>query len=252
MNSYTALIVDDEEHSRKLLSGYLTKYCPNIEVRETVDTVERALECICLKQPQLVFLDISLMDMNAFDLLEKIGNIQFEIVFITAYDNYAIRAIKYSAVDYLLKPISIEELILAVEKACNRIDEKSTAYHYRYLSRNLLNLHELPRIALPTLQGYLFIKTDSIIRCAAAGSYTHFFFTDREPILISKGLKEYDALLQGDTFLRVHNSHLINLTHVKEYHKGKVAYVVMSDGVSVAISVRKKDVFLKRIEHLKA
>ncbi len=132
------------------------------------------------------------------------------------------------------------------------MNEKSTLNHFKYFTENLKQKDQINKIALPTLEGYIFVETNHIVRCLASGSYTEFFFTNRKPILVSKGLKEYEELLEGSHFIRVHHSHLINLQHVSEYHKGKSSYITMSDSSSVEVSVRKRDEFLERLQDLKA
>ncbi len=252
MTKYNTIIIDDESHSREILTDYIKKYCLDIEIMDTAKNVSEAYEKIITLKPQLVFLDISLLDENAFDLLAKFNEINFEIIFITAYNDYAIKAIKFSAIDYLLKPINIEQLVNAVSKAIKRMNEKSTLNHFKYFAENLKQKDQINKIALPTLEGYIFVETNHIVRCLASGSYTEFFFTNRKPILVSKGLKEYEELLEGSHFIRVHHSHLINLQHVSEYHKGKSSYITMSDSSSVEVSVRKRDEFLERLQDLKA
>jgi len=252
MSEYHTIIVDDEEHSQKLLTSYVERYCTELQIIGKAKDVSEAFEKITKLMPKLVFLDIALVENTAFDLLRKFDSIDFEIIFITAYDSYAINAIKFSAVDYLLKPINIEHLTMAVKKACKRIDEKSTQDYFKFFSENLKAKELLAKIALPTSKGYVFVKTNEIIRCQASGSYTEFFFLRRKPILVSKGLKEYDELLAGDAFIRVHNSHLINMDHVAEYHKGKASYILMADKSSVEVSVRKREEFLERLKRIKA
>jgi two-component system LytT family response regulator len=246
-----ALIIDDELHSRELLSGYLIKYCPDIQVMDNAGSVEEAYEKILNIKPQLIFLDIALLNKNAFELLEKFREINFEIIFVTAYNDFAIKAIKFSAVDYLLKPIDIEQLVNAVQKALEHIEDKQTIRHFKFLSENIRQKDPIRKIALPTLEGFIFVEIDSIIRCEADGSYTKFFFHARKPILVSKGLKEYEELLEGHHFTRVHHSHLINLKHVSEYHKGKSSHILMDDQSTVEVSVRKRDEFLEQLEKLK-
>lgn len=252
MNKYKSLIIDDEAHSRELLSQYIEKYCLEIEIIDFAKNVTEGYEKIITLKPQLVFLDIALLDKNAFDLLGKFNEIDFEIIFITAYNDFAIKAIKFSAIDYLLKPINIEQLVNAVKKATKRIDEKSTLNHFRYFAENLKQKEHINKIALPTLEGFIFVETNNIVRCLASGSYTEFHFNNRKPILVSKGLKDYEELLEGNHFIRVHHSHLINLNHVSEYHKGKSSYITMSDGSSVEVSVRKREEFLEKLQDLKA
>ncbi|MEN9281074.1 MAG: hypothetical protein RL594_9 [Bacteroidota bacterium] len=252
MNTYTALLVDDESHGRRLLQKYISTYCHEIQVLGEARTVQDAYEKIVSLKPQIIFLDIALINETAFDLLAKFEQIPFEIIFITAYNDFAIRAIKLSAVDYLLKPVDIEQLVNAVQKAIARIEDKGTLRHFRFLMENLRHRDPLHKVALPTQEGYVFVEISRIIRCEAAGSYTQFYFSDRKPIVVSKGLKEYEDLLENHHFIRVHHSHLVQLNHVAAYHKGKASYVTMSDGTSVEVSLRKRDEFLHRLSQLRA
>jgi two-component system LytT family response regulator len=252
MSTYTALLVDDEAHGRRLLQKYLSTYCHEIDVLDEARTVQEAYEKIVSLKPQIIFLDIALMNESAFDLLAKFEQIPFEIIFITAYNDFAIRAIKLSAVDYLLKPVDIEQLVNAVQKAIARIDEKGTMRHFRFLMENLKQRESIHKVALPTQEGYVFVEISQIIRCEAAGSYTEFHFANRKPIVVSKGLKEYEDLLEHHHFIRIHHSHLIQLNHVSAYHKGKASYVTMADGSSVEVSIRKRDEFLMRLNELRA
>jgi two-component system LytT family response regulator len=249
---YKTIIVDDESHSRELMHSYLSKYCDEIEVSAIAKNVDDAYEKIITHKPQIVFLDIALLDSDAFDLLAKFNTVNFEIIFITAYNDFAIKAIKLSAIDYLLKPVNIESLVNAVHKAIARIDEKTTINRFRFFAENMKTKEQLVKIALPTLEGYVFVEVDQIVRCHAAGSYTEFFFLNRKSILVSKGLKEYEELLAGHHFVRVHHSHLVNLNLVSEYHKGKLSYIIMADKSSVEVSVRKKDEFLEKLQNLRA
>jgi two-component system LytT family response regulator len=249
MNKYPSLIVEDEIHSRELLHDYLTRYCPDVDILAMAKNVEDAYEQILIQKPCLVFLDISLLDQDAFELLAKFEQISFEIIFITAYNDFAIKAIKVSAIDYLLKPINIEQLVNAVNRAVKRIRERSSLDHLNFFDENIKRPGELSRIALPTLTGFVLVETKDIVRCKAEGSYTGFYFVNRKPIMVSRGLKEFDELLSGHHFIRVHNSHLINLKHVSEYHKGKLSYIIMADGSEVEVSVRKRDEFLDRLQN---
>ncbi|PCJ64320.1 MAG: DNA-binding response regulator [Bacteroidetes bacterium] len=252
MNKIKSLLIDDEKHSRKLLQKYINDYCDEIDLVDNAKDVDDAYRKIVNHKPQLVFLDIALHEETAFDLLNKFETIDFEIIFITAYDNHAIKAIKLSAVDYLLKPINIEHLVNAVQKACKRIEKKESTNHLEVFFHNLNQKENLNKIALPTLTGYIFIPVADVVRCKAEGSYTQFHITNRKPVLVSKGLKEYEGLLSRSNFIRVHHSHLINLNHVTEYFKGKAAYIKMSDQSSVEVSTRKREYFLSRLESLKA
>ncbi len=242
-----ALIVDDEKNSRETLANLLTEYCPEVEITGMADAAASAREAIHEQHPDLVFLDVEMPKGSGFDLLESLESINFEIIFTTAYDQYAIRAIKVAALDYLLKPINIRELKNAVAKAVEKLKEKPAANGVDVLLNNIKNKNnKLDRIALPTTDGLIFIRINEIIRCEASDYYTYFFLTDRQKILVSKTLKEYDELLSANDFLRVHHSHLINLNQVRQYFRDGGGYLQMTDGSKVEISRRRKDAFLNK------
>ncbi len=248
-----ALIVDDEEKSRITLKNLLAMYCPNVDVLELCDSVTSALKFIDERMPDLIFLDVEMPFHNGFTLLEKIKDPSFQVIFTTAYDHYAIKAIKYSALDYLLKPIDSDELKAAVDKAeQNKNDSVSPAQNYELLFSNLKIKGSNAKIAVPTFDGLQMINSGDIIKCVADESYTHIYLVSGTRVTVSRILKEYEELLSDLNFFRVHNSCLINLAHVTKYIKGDGGYVVMSDGESVEVSRRKKqELLLKRHLFLK-
>jgi two-component system LytT family response regulator len=185
---------------------------------------------------------------NAFDILDKLMPVEFEVIFITAFNEYAVKAFRYSALDYLLKPININELKTAVEKALLRISSKSTNLQLKNLIQNLQSKNEaLRKIALPLRDGLIFVTMSDIIRCEASGSYTYLFIKGKEKIISSKSIKEYVELLPDAIFFRVHHSHIINLTEIKKYHRGRGGEVEMSDGALIDVAVRRKEEFLSRL-----
>lgn len=233
----SAVIVDDLEDSRATLKQDLKDYCPRIQVVGEAEGVVTGLKLIKSARPDLVFLDINMNDGSGFDLLEILNEVNFKIIFTTASDVHAIRAFKFSAVDYLLKPIDIDELIAAVDK----IDSHEAAGKDNYeLLRNNLSSGKVHRIALHTLEKIHVCSTDDIIRCEANVNYTQFFFKDGSKKLITKTLKTFDQMLSESGFYRVHQSHLINSMHIKEYVKTDGGYLVMTDGASVPLSNRKR------------
>lgn len=242
-----ALIIDDEKRSRESLQHVLEENCPEIEIVGQADSVATGVESINKLQPDLLFLDIEMQDGTGFDLLEQVRGEQFDVIFTTAFENYALKALKMSAVDYLLKPIGDEELGDAVSKVVNKKTEKSSEKNFELLLQNLNSQSGNHKIALPTSEGLSFINVRDIIRCKADGSYTHFYFKDGTTFLVSKKIKEYEELLSPYHFQRVHHSHLINLDEVKKYVRGDGGYVVMSDGETVYVSKRKKEGFLSAL-----
>lgn len=243
-----AIIVDDEEKSRVTLKNLVTLYCPDVLVLELCDSVNSALLAIDKEMPDLVFLDIEMPFHNGFTLLEKINKPTFEVIFTTAYDHYAIKAIKFSAMDYLLKPVDCDELKTAVNKIeLKNADSKKTLPDFELLLSNLKIKGNNAKIAVPTFEGLQMVSINEIIKCTADESYTHITLTNNTKITVSRILKEYEELLSDFNFLRVHNSCLINLAHVSKYIKGDGGYVVMTDGSSVEVSRRKKNELISKL-----
>jgi two-component system LytT family response regulator len=252
MNKIKAIIVDDEAASRETLFNYLTKYCPTIDVIAQCKNIIEAEESILNLSPQLVFLDIEMPFGNGFDLLEKmqkhIGLKPFETIFITAYSQYAVKAFNYCACHYLLKPIEIEELEKAVERVSEIMESKSDSTQHlqtKVLLENIkLTSDKLKKIVLPTMDGFEVVEVGDILRCEANGNLTDFYLKNGSKKLICRTLKFYEDVLQDMGFLRIHRSHLINLSYVTGYKKGKGGFVTMSDGKEVEVSSQKKQDFL--------
>jgi two-component system LytT family response regulator len=222
-------------------------YCKDIRIIDEAETAEQGIEQIKKLQPQLIFLDIELPLGSGFDLLEACNQADFEVIFTTAHDKYALQAIKVCALDYLLKPISATELIAAVSKISERKLSGTTTLQLGAFVENISNLNkQLSKIVLPTLDGFLVVNINEIIRCEADKNYTLFIFANKEKVLVSKTLKEFDELLHGMDFIRVHQSHLINAAHVKRYIKGSGGYVQMSDDSIIEVSRRKKEHLMQR------
>lgn len=241
-----AIIIDDEEHCIKRLSGLLQEHCENrIHLMDSFRSVEEGLAAIRKLQPDLVFLDVQINDKTGFDLLSQLDEINFELIFTTAFERYAVQAFKFSAIDYLLKPIDEIDLKQAVQKI-NDINVKSSAPEkLQVLFNNLQGRSK--RICVPVMNGLVFLQVSDIIRCESDVNYTTFFLKDKEKLMVSKTLKEFEELLTEFNFFRVHNSHLINLAYVKKYVKGKGGYVIMEDHSEIEVSTRRKDDFLKKL-----
>jgi len=242
-----AIIIDDEHRGRKLLEVLLNKHCPNVNIIGQADSVQSGLVLINDKKPSLVFLDVEMPDGSGFDLLEKLDTIDFSLIFTTAFDQYALKAIKFSALDYLLKPIDEEELIAAVSKVDN--GEKQDISNE---IDNFLHLYQKPKnvtnkIALSTMEGLAFVEIENILRCEADAKYTFVYLKSGKKLHITKNLKEFEELLTEYGFFRVHHSHLINLAYIVKYHKGRGGYVILEDGTSIGVAQRKKDDFLKQL-----
>lgn len=241
----SCVIIDDERESRTVVSNVLTGFCPDVKIAGEADGVGSGLALIGKTRPDVVFLDIRMNDGTAFDLLEQINWTNFHIVFITAYDQYAIRAIRFSAIDYILKPVDPGQLIAAIERIKALAPE--TNQSGERISNLIGNKKEIDRIALPTLNGYNFVKLEDIVRCEADNNYTLFYLAEGKKFLVTRTLKEYENLLSEKSFVRVHQSHLVNMNFVASYIKGDGGSVIMHDGSEVEVSRRKKEEFLRRM-----
>lgn len=223
----------------------------NIEVMAACATADEGKTAIEQLQPDLVFTDVELGHVSAFDMLQRLNHFDFEIIFTTAYEHYAIQAIKFSALDYLLKPFSINELSEAIHHYMQKQDKKQSAAQFHSLFHNLKNMQKDARkIVLPSQNGFEIIPVKDIIRCRADINYTTFFLSNGNKMVTAKTLKEFEDMLSDYDFIRVHNSHLINLHHIKKYIKGEGGVAIMTDGTEVEVSRRKKEEFLKRLAML--
>lgn len=251
MSEIKAIIVDDEQHCIDALQTMLQKKCPEVTVIAGVNSVREAKVLIDEAQPDLVFLDVEMPYQNGFELLKLFDRISFDVIFTTAFEQYALKAIKFNALDYLLKPFSIQELQEAVQKcrdrkAAGRPKENGISPLDVFLA-NMKTLHQTHRkIALPTINGLVFMPVQNIVRCESTGNYTKIFFTDKKHLLVSRPLKEFEEMLSDMDFFRVHNSHLINLQQMQSYIQGEGGFALMTDGTQVEVSRRRKAEFLKR------
>ena len=241
-----ALIVDDEPKARENLQILLHDFVEGVTVVGLCENIAEATEAVRLHSPDVVFLDIQLQRETGFDLLTKLKEINFEVIFTTAYTEYAIKAFKFSAIDYLLKPIDIEELRKAVGRVEKRVSNNMTGRLTQLVQNLKQGSNENYKIALPTLDGLVFVKISDILYCEASSNYTQIFTAD-EKYLVSKTLKEYDDLLSDHNFFRIHNSYLININSIKKYVKGEGGYVVLNNDTSLDVSKRKKEAFLNKI-----
>jgi two-component system LytT family response regulator len=238
-----AVIIDDEKDSRNILASYLKKYCPEVVVCGFGESVETGLTEIKNHHPDIIFLDIEMPYGNGFDLLDKIEDITFETVFVTAFNNYAIQALNQSAAYYLLKPIDIDELIKAVEKIRKERSEKNYIQHAKVLFENK-KPGANQKIMLPTLEGFEIVDINTILYCEAADNFTKFYFDQNQSLLICRTLKYFEDVLSEHRFLRIHRSYLINPAFVVRYAKGKGGYVTMKNNQELEISPNKKKEFL--------
>ena len=241
MKRLTALLIDDEEVSRDILRSYLTDYCPEVEIVGEASNINHGEKLISQTSPDIVFLDIEMPYGNGFDLIERINSIEFEVVFITAFSDYAIKALNLSASYYILKPIDIDELVAAVEKIKRKLNSKGNFNNAQILAENIKNLNNKDqKMVVPKLDGFEVIKIQSIIRAEASDNYTELYMEEGKKYVLSKTLKYYEELLSEYGFLRSHKSHLLNLAQVVRYKKGKVGQAIMSDGSAVLVSAGAK------------
>lgn len=243
----TALLVDDEYKSRATLGSLLAEYCPEVKITGAAGSIDEAVALILKEKPDVVFLDIEMNSETGFDLLEKTAHINFFVIFTTAYEQYALKAIKYSAADYLLKPIDIRELKMAVEKVKKAKASDQVIQVNELLKKLKETRSEKQQISISTATGLIFIKTTEIIWLEAEGAYTRFHLINQQIILSSKNIKEYEQMLPEDHFFRVHHSAIINTGEIVKYVRGAGGHVVMSDGSTVNVSRQRKEEFLQRI-----
>lgn len=246
-----AIIVDDEKHSCEALSILIKGCCPQLEIAAICYSGADALQKIQQLHPQLVFLDIEMPNMNGFQLLEQLNKPDFDLIFTTSYDQYAIKAIKFSALDYLLKPVDREELEKAVQKVIKKIN--NTIPQQLEILLQKVNQPTIPvqRIALPTMQGLELVPVNSIISCSANNNYTEFSLRDKKKILVSRTLKETEEILEGYAFLRVHHSYIINLNEIARYIKGEGGYVIMTDDSHIDVSRSRKELLMQKLQPTK-
>lgn len=241
------LIIDDEKRTRDLIAKMLDSFDLNLSISTEGSSVESGIQAIERLKPRIVLLDIQLPDGNGFDVLKGVTYQNFDVIFITAHEEYAIRAIKFSALDYILKPVDPEELNAAITKAVATVKEKKSPEMFDTLQFNMGN-HTKRRLVLKTLESVHVVELDSILRCEADRNYTTFYLDNGNKIFVSKTLKEYELLLANYNFLRVQQSHLINIDFVERYDKTEGGSVVMKDGSHIPLSPSKRDLFFKMLE----
>ena len=246
-----AILIDDEPHNLSNLRSLLATYCPSVEVCAVALNAEEGKKALRKHQPDLLFLDIQMPEQDGFELLRSLNECDFEVIFVTAYDQYAIQAMRFSAVDYLLKPVAISELQNAVERATKqralKVQNQQIGHLMRWLKAQ--SQQEELQIALSSWQETRFVKTSEIIRCESSNNYTTFFLTDGSALVVSKPIYEYDDLLSSHGFLRCHQSHLVNKTFIKSWKKDVGDVLLLTSGAQVPISRGKKDA-IKKALHL--
>ena len=243
----TAIIVDDEPYSCETLVTLLERYCPDVKVLDICYSAASALKSINEQKPQLLFLDIEMPHMNGFEMLEKLPETDFELIFTTSYDQYAIKAIRFSALDYLLKPIDQDDLRKAVQKVTNNSNHASEQQIKILLQKLNQPTIAVNKIAIPTMEGLQMIFVESIISCAADRNYTVIMLKNGQKIIASRTLKELEEMLEDYSFIRVHHSYLVNLNEVDKYIKGEGGYLLMSNGTNIDVSRSRKEFLLKKL-----
>ncbi len=243
------LIVDDEARTRELIAKMIDSFGYDLETIPEGSNVQTAIDAIHRHDPDIVFLDIQMPDGTGFDVIRSIEDKHFEVIFITAHEEFAIKAIKFSALDYLLKPVDTLELKGALDRALESIHQKKEDAQFEALQKNI-NPSEKRRLVLKTQESVHVVELDDIIRCEADRNYTSFYLKDNRKILVSKTLKEYETLLSAHNFLRVQQSHLININYVDRYDKKNGGAVVMKDRSEVPLSPAKRDIFFNRLENI--
>ncbi len=239
-----SIIIEDETKSRTILQVLIERYTKGISITGVADSKESGIKLIEEVKPELVFLDISMPDGNGFEVLESVQHKDFEVIFTTAHNEYAIQAIKSEALDYILKPINIIELQQATSKAINKIHKKENFNHLRKQLTDTSALSQCSKLAIPTLTGHSFVDKNEIIYLAAKGAYTEVICLNGKKHTSSYSLKEYETTLSEKMFFRVHHSYIINLTHIKSYHRGDGNYITLSDNTEIPLARRKKKEFL--------
>lgn len=242
-----SIIVDDEPYCCESLVTLLERFCPEVKVVDICYNGVTALKAIKEDAPQLVFLDIEMPKMNGFELLEKIGEINFHLIFTTSYDQYAIKAIRHSALDYLLKPVDRDELQKAVQRVTHRL-KNPLPEQVEILLQKLHPGTTVSKIAIPTIEGLHMILVESVISCSADSNYTILNLKNKQKVIASRTLKEIEEMLEDFSFARVHHSFLVNLNEVEKYIRGEGGYLLMSDGSTIDVSRSRKEYLLKKLQ----
>ncbi|MFV9551644.1 LytR/AlgR family response regulator transcription factor [Algibacter sp. PT7-4] len=244
------IIIDDEQHCTDVVLKLASNYPDVFNIIGTFNTVEAGLEGTEKLKPELVFLDVKIHNQTGFDFLKQVKNINFNVVFTTAFETYAVEAFRFSALDYLLKPIDKDDFHTTVLKLKNVVETSFLKNKIDVLLHNLKVEKALKRISIATPDGYVFVEVSDILYCNADVNYTHIYTKQGDKITTSKTLKTFEKLLLNNHFFRVHNSYLVNLFYVKKYTKGKGGYVTMKDNTNIDVSIRRKDEFMKKFIRL--
>jgi two-component system LytT family response regulator len=246
MGTIKTILIEDEEKSLETLSGMLTAFFDEVEIVATANTVAEAVIEIYKHQPELVFADISLPDGSGFDVLDKTKNLDFNVIFTTAHEEYSVDAFEYAALHYILKPISIDKIKDAIKR-----HKEGEKYKKQYINeyKSVLNGNTKKKIAFNTIDEVLFKPIKDILYCMADGNYTNVYFINGEKIMISQTLKVYDRILSPHNFFRIHNKYLVNIGFIKKYTRGKTGYVILENDIELPVSETYKKSFFEQMEH---
>ena len=242
-----SIIIDDEQHCVRALLNDLQKYCPSIEVLDTCNSAKEGMLSIKKHRPDLIFLDVEMPWMNGFEMLELLGDLNSSIIFTTAHDEFAAKAFRISAVDYLLKPVDANDLKIAVQKVERKMSEGGSLEHITNLLRNIKQPSGEQKIALPQREGYEFVEVSSILYCQAEGAYTKVILENKRSMLISRALGDVEELLPQEIFQRIHHSSLVNVSYISQFLRTDGGYVVLGNGEKLAVSKSKKDSLMQRL-----
>ncbi|HQW91706.1 MAG TPA: LytTR family DNA-binding domain-containing protein [Ferruginibacter sp.] len=242
-----SIVIDDEQHCVRSLLSDLQQHCPVVEVVEACSSAKEGMMAIKKLNPDLVFLDVEMPWMNGFEMLEVLGEINFSIIFTTAHDEFAAKAFRISAVDYLLKPIDANDLKAAVQKVEKKMDEGSSLNHISNLLRNMRQPSSGQKIALPQREGYEFVDISSIIYCTAEGAYTKIFIEEKKPMLVSRTLGDVEELLSPEIFQRIHHSTVVNVAYISQFLRTDGGSVVLKNGEKLSVSKAKKEMLMARL-----
>lgn len=247
-----AIIIDDEQHCIDRLKNLITtNFNDEVSIIGTFDSIDVAYLALQELKPNLVFLDIQINRETGFDLLRKLPAITFNVIFTTAYEQYAVKAFKFSATDYLLKPVDIDDLSNSLKKIKESETRGYKNEELNVLIENIMNMqHHTKKITVPTINGLEFLNIQDILHCKSDVNYTTIFKRDKSKLMVAKTLKEFEGILNSYNFFRVHNSHLVNLNYIKSYHKGKGGYLILEDNTEIEVSTRRKDDFLQKLSEI--
>jgi two-component system LytT family response regulator len=243
-----AVLIDDEVDSIQVLKNLLHTHCPGVEIVGEANSVTSALQVIEQRMPDLLLLDIAINDETAFDLLDRLPAVNFHVIFITAWDNHAVRAFRYSAIDYLLKPVDGDDLRKAINKVESKANNNQILDQLKVLEDNISTFQSSQqKIAIPTISGLSFMLLNDILRLEANANCTNIYVSNKTRIVTTRSISEWEGFLPDTIFYRIHNSHIINLNKVQKYRKGRGGALVMEDGTEIEVALRRRDDFLRRL-----